>query len=256
LFDYELQVKRLGPDALRLFGCPYGGDQAELLSLWSRLSSGRRTPYLLTSVSLVDRPTSGQFFPRLFALPKPVAADAAAGEKEATAAATGSLVEQLRAGAFGLSSGAVLAITEARRASGGRAASTPDLTLSVAFATTPDVKARTLFVWSEKGLIRRESLGTKDGPVGALTTAFDIPADAKWLRLELRGTPPRAAFARLFDRGDGIMLATTNFVPLASFAASGTGNTSTAPLARRAEEPATTAPVSTPAPSPAEGPTP
>lgn len=66
LFDYELLVRRVRPDGLRLFGCPSDSGEKSLVAFWAKLSLEAETPYILTSGSPMDVIPRGGY-PRLVA---------------------------------------------------------------------------------------------------------------------------------------------------------------------------------------------
>ncbi len=66
LFDYELLVRRVRPDGLRLFGCPSDIGEKSLVAFWAKLSLEAEKPYVLTSGSPMDVIPRGGY-PRLVA---------------------------------------------------------------------------------------------------------------------------------------------------------------------------------------------
>lgn len=194
-FEYDFLAQQLKPDALRLFGCMHGSVQTEWLELVGRMTGRRGSAYALTAVPALEGLVHGAFYPRL-ALP------ADASGTPASAAWVGAL----RAGRHVLGAGASVEVKAWERPGANHHILTVDV------ATTPEIRARHLVVYTERGQLLKKALEPRAPTTQTQKVDITLPHGAQFIRIELRGTARRASVSQLFDRGAGVLLATTNFL--------------------------------------------
>lgn len=197
LFEYELLVNRLNPDAVRLFGCRSGEDERELINLWTRLSVGRKQPLVLTSVSRLDAIQHPTVFPRLV-LPT------VRGREPASV-----LLAAARGGLLTLTAGArvelskVFPVLPAGTTPLKGHAPTHGEAL-VVIAPAGEIVSGTVALYTEKGLLKSEPLATVTAPT-EMRISFPWLADMQLIRAEVTAT-------------DGRILGTTLLRPFAALA--------------------------------------
>ena len=208
LAEYEKTAKRLQVDALRLFGCATGAEQNEHLALAARVQKQRPTPIALTSVPAVAFAEHGLFFPRLFL-------QTGSSTPPDSAAAIHGLKERR----YALGAGVLMAVQNVKAVAG----EAVNYEVDVETASSSEVSARWLFVFSENGQRHRQALepppnegsGPDDRAEVVVThMKFKLPAGDRFIRVEVRGSSRRSSVSQLFDRNYGTVLATTSFLTL------------------------------------------
>lgn len=199
LGEYERTAQRLAVDAVRLFGCASGPELNEHLALAGRLVKRRKTPLAITPVPAVAHAVSGGFFPRLL-----VAANELGDPPTLDA-----FLARVKTGSSIATAGAVVHMDDlvAKSQRG-------DFEVTVSVSSSPEVRPRFIFLYSEHGTLNKEPVPEGDDALRKVKISFTAPPDAQWIRAEVRGSSRRSSVSQLFDKNYGIALATTGFLPL------------------------------------------
>jgi hypothetical protein len=186
--EYRHLVERLDPDAVRAYGC---WDAAERDAIIAAPRTG--SPLQLTTVSVLQDATQAGFFPRL------VLSGSVASPADAAAA--------LKRGAFGISAGAVISNPEVKGVGAAQ-------TVSFDLAASRESRPRYVVLYTELGRFKRETLAEVGDEAVKMQVSFTLPNGARYLRIEVKGSPRRSSMSRMFDLDEGVVMAATNFLPL------------------------------------------
>lgn len=207
LFDYKQRLLRFKPNAARVFGCRLGAGQDALLSVLGEVIQQSGRNIYLTPVSTLDFLNFGGGYGHL-RIQQPKIEDSNA------------LIKALELGNYIFAAGAdvrLKSITEAK----GSGRSNKVYEMTVRLEVDKFVRARRLVVYSERGVVHRQLLTEQESDVN--TIKFEVPwrHSDKYVRIEVRGSGQSGSVSRLFDRGDGVHLSSTNFIPVASHLVTG-----------------------------------
>lgn len=211
LFDYELLVRRVRPDGLRLFGCPSDIGEKSLVAFWAKLSLEAEKPYILTSGSPMDVIPRGGY-PRLVAKnSEEKTMDESlllALKTQKTLATRGPIVN------VSLKSTELLTISETDEISKGlkrpKATARPlsyVAQVEVERAPEPSLGRVKVEIFSDKGPVKTVDY-PKTAPIpGKLTIPFYSDQAIKWLRAEL-------TMDQTLGNDAPSLLAATNWIPV------------------------------------------
>ena len=197
--EYRYLVGRLDPDAVRLIGC-WQGDDLETQMLGAAAEGRVGPPLQFTTVSVLHDLTFAGFFPRLLV-------------SKAASASAAELAAALKRGEFSVTAGA--AVTDVQLEKSNAAGSTH--VVSFNFAATRESRPRYVVLYTEDGRLKRETVseGGGDAPV-KVQVNLTPPKGARYLRIEIKGSPRRTTMSRMFDLDEGVIMAATNFIALSS----------------------------------------